>query len=399
LNISRPTALLISTSDFENDSRLQRFHKRIAKAGFEVEVVAYGATNKSSGNSLSPIPSRSLYARLLDVAKMLGSRVLSEKQLLKMLSRRLITKDLTENSLKLAQQKTINLVVVKHWTSLPTVLLLKAKSKIWLDINEVFEAEHDNSKLWQLIYKPVILRLLKIADHQIILRSATSIEQIRYMGNDSILHLPNTKSPIDKKHSDNNQTKPIKLLYHGLITTNRSLETSIDALQKSGRKDLNLTIRGHGKPSYIEKLKSRVEDYGLSQQVSFEPTVKNSELIEIASQYDIGLCLFANRSMQLMLAEPNKIYEYMAAGLGIIASATPTMQRMVKNESIGELTEIADNQTDQLEKVLSSLTHEKIENWKENSLTQARKSWQENFDWPKLDAFLEETQLEVKTGT
>ena len=395
MNISRTNALLISASDFDNDSRLQRFYKRLSKAGFETSIVAYGSNNTKPDHNLSPIPTRSFFARLFDVAKMIGSRVLSERQLLKMLSGRLITKDLTENGFQLAEQKAINLVAVKHWASLPTALLLKGKPKIWLDINEVFEAEHDNSKLWQLIYKPVILRLLKIADDQIILRSATSFEQIKYMGDDTILHLPNTKKPIEEKPSDHIYENPIKLLYHGLITTNRSLETSIDALQRSGRKDLDLTIRGHGKPSYIKKLKSRVDNYGLSKQISFEPSVKNSELIKTASQYDVGLCLFANHSMQLMLAEPNKIYEYMAAGLGIIASQTPTMERMVKNENLGELTEISSNQTNQLEKVFSGLTHEKIKLWKENSLMQARKTWQENYDWPKLDSYLDKIQLET----
>lgn len=396
MNISRSNALLISASDFDNDSRLQRFYKRLSKAGFETSIVAYGSNNTKPDHNLSPIPTRSFFARLFDVAKMIGSRVLSERQLLKMLSGRLITKDLTENGFQLAEQKAINLVAVKHWTSLPTALLLKGKPKIWLDINEVFEAEHDNSKLWQLIYKPVILRLLKIADDQIILRSATSLEQIKYMGDDTILHLPNTKKPIEEKPSDDIYENPIKLLYHGLITTNRSLETSIDALQRSGRKDLHLTIRGHGKPSYIKKLKSRVDNYGLSKQISFEPSVKNSDLISTASQCDVGLCLFANNSMQLMLAEPNKIYEYMAAGLGIIASQTPTMERMIKNENLGELTEISGNQIDQLEKVLSGLTHEKIKPWKENSLIQAHKTWQENYDWPKLDSYLDKIQLEAK---
>ena len=390
---NHPVALLISASDFDNDSRLQRLHTQISTSGFKVLTIAYGASNSEAGKYLSPVPTRSLPARLLDVAKMILSRVCSDQQLLRLLSKRLITRNLTQDCAVHAEENSFDLVIVKHWTSLPTALLLKDTPKVWLDINEVFEAEHDNSKLWQLIYKPVILRLLKIAKERIILRSATSLDQIKYMRDEEILHLPNTKEPIPELGKSRNNNKPIQLLYHGLITTNRSLPTLIKALHECGRNDMELTIRGHGKRNYIATLKKLVDDLDLSKQVHFEPSIANSELIKVASRYDIGFCLFANKSRQLMLAEPNKIYEYMAAGMGVIASDTPTMQRMVKDKNIGALSEISQNQTQAVAQILRELTKGQIINWQENSYKQAIISWDQNYDWHKLKMLLKQIQL------
>lgn len=387
-----PKTLLISASDFNNDSRLQRLYGHAKKLSGSLVTIAYGKSTSDKNILLSPIPVRSLFARLFDVSKMLVSRILSDNQLIRLLAKRHITKELCENSIRSNKDHQFDFVIVKHWTSLPIAMLMHGNPKIWLDINEVFEAEHDNSKLWQLIYKPVIIRLLKLAERQIVLRSATSLDQIKYMGDDTVLHLPNTKKPFEKDEIEQKPCERIKLLYHGLIAPNRSLETAIKALHQCGRSDLELTIRGSGKLKYIEKLKALAERLELSAQVHFEPNIENSKLIETASHYDIGLCLFDNQSQQLMLAEPNKIYEYMAAGLGIIASETPTMKRMIEAEKIGELTTISNDQVNTLTQIFQNLSYEKASTWQKKSHIQASKTWQDNYDWNKLDLFLKQIQ-------
>jgi glycosyltransferase involved in cell wall biosynthesis len=398
LTKQRPRTLLLSASDFNNDSRLQRIHGHIENIFSDVVTVAYGEDALDENMHLSPIPVRFLFARLLDVSKMLLSRALPKKYLLKMLAARHITKDLRNSSFRCDNENPFDFVIVKHWTSLPIAMLLNDNPKIWLDINEVFEAEHDNSKLWQLIYKPVIVRLLKLANPKIVLRSATSLEQIKYMQDDTILHLPNTKKPHVLNRTTSPQGEPIKLLYHGLVTTNRSLETAIRALEQCERSDLELTIRGNGKPHYLRTLQALVDDLNLTSRVHFEPSIENSKLIETASHYDIGLCLFANQSKQLVLAEPNKIYEYMAAGLAIIASETPTMKRMVEVQKIGEIIEISNNQINALSQILKDLDREQISVWQENSYAQALQTWSEGYDWPKLDSSLKQIQQTLEQG-
>lgn len=390
-----PKTLLISASDFNNDSRLQRIHRHAETVLNQIITVAYGKSVSNKNHILSVIPVRSLLVRLLDVSKMLISRVLTDKQLLKLLANRHITKNLREHAFNSDEMHPFDFVIVKHWTSLPIAMLLRNNPSIWLDINEVFEAEHDNSKLWQLIYKPVIIRLLKLAEPRIILRSATSLDQIKYMGDETILHLPNTKEPIISARTKSKDNGKIRILYHGLVTTNRSLETAIKALHQCGRKNIELTIRGHGKPKYIESLKALAERLKVTSQIHFEPSVENNKLIEAASHYDIGLCLFDNQSKQLILAEPNKIYEYMAAGLGIIASETPTMKRLIEAHELGLLTKISNEQLTALTQTFQNLSRDQVQGWQKNSFLQASKTWQNNYDWPKLDLSLKQIQQDL----
>ena len=93
-----------------------------------------------------------------------------------------------------------------------------------------------------------------------------------------------------------------------------------------------------------------------------------------------------------MLAEPNKIYEYMAAGLGIIASKTPAMKRMVQDKKIGALSAIGEKQTQLVSEILSGLTIEQINQWKKAAHKEAVATWKSDYDWPKLDSFLQRVQ-------
>ena len=69
------------------------------------------------------------------------------------------------------------------------------------------------------------------------------------------------------------------------------------------------------------------------------------------------------------------------------------MQRMVKDKNIGALSEISQNQTRVIAQILRELTRDQIISWQENSYKQAMISWDQNYDWPKLEKFLEQIQL------
>jgi len=87
----------------------------------------------------------------------------------------------------------------------------------------------------------------------------------------------------------------------------------------------------------------------------------------------------------------------MAAGLGIIASDTPTMRRLVEEQNIGLLTRITNERVTSLTQVFQNLSHEQISTWQENSHIQASQTWLKNYDWPKLDSSLRQIQQDLTT--
>ncbi|MDB5150374.1 MAG: hypothetical protein JWQ57_4394 [Mucilaginibacter sp.] len=119
-----------------------------------------------------------------------------------------------------------------------------------------------------------------------------------------------------------NKDSPIKLLWFSqTIGPNRGIEDIISALHLLKTYPFELHLLGYlpidTKIAFIDKLieKSPIAVY-------FHEPIKSDELSIFSSQFEIGLALEPGFSVNNDLALSNKIFTYLQAGLGIIASDT-----------------------------------------------------------------------------
>jgi glycosyltransferase involved in cell wall biosynthesis len=68
---------------------------------------------------------------------------------------------------------------------------------------------------------------------------------------------------------------------------------------------------------------------GLDGRVFLLSPVPSERLPEVTVSADVGLILFGNTCLNHYYSLPNKLYEYMMAGLPIIASDLPEMRRVI----------------------------------------------------------------------
>ena len=61
---------------------------------------------------------------------------------------------------------------------------------------------------------------------------------------------------------------------------------------------------------------------GVEERITFLPIVHPHELLPEAAKYDIGLCLELRTPLNRDICITNKIFLYMLAGLGVVASRT-----------------------------------------------------------------------------
>lgn len=102
------------------------------------------------------------------------------------------------------------------------------------------------------------------------------------------------------------------------IGPGRGLEFFIISMAGS-RFSFNLTLRGNVNDAYKAFL------YGLvasKDKIVFKPILKNTEILDDMTNYDIGLALEPDVPYNKNLTISNKFFHYMSAGLPIIASET-----------------------------------------------------------------------------
>ena len=140
------------------------------------------------------------------------------------------------------------------------------------------------------------------------------------------------------KHSPRNPNDTIKLFWFSqTIGTNRGLNDAIDALILLKDYPFELHLLGY-LPDDVRSI--------FTKRLLKEPTIKiyfheplpPDELAVFASQFDIGLALEPGFSINNELALSNKIFTYLQAGLGIVASDTQAQSDLINQyHSIGKV--------------------------------------------------------------
>jgi glycosyltransferase involved in cell wall biosynthesis len=124
-------------------------------------------------------------------------------------------------------------------------------------------------------------------------------------------------------------------LYVGALTTGRGLELSIMALNQIH--DVQLRLVGPARPAYLQELVQLADTEGVSDRVEFAGAVSPDELIETISEASVGLALIQPICLSYRMSLPNKVFEYVAAGLPVLGSDLPAISSLVNEHRIGLL--------------------------------------------------------------
>jgi len=125
-------------------------------------------------------------------------------------------------------------------------------------------------------------------------------------------------------------------LYQGLYAPERGLENLVKAADYH-LPDIHLVFRGYG----VIEQELRSLSTG-RKNVRFDTPVKMSRLVSAASEADVGLIPYLPTNLCNYLASPNKLFEYIQAGLPVIASDIPFMRKLILENDIGMLFDARD---------------------------------------------------------
>jgi glycosyltransferase involved in cell wall biosynthesis len=123
--------------------------------------------------------------------------------------------------------------------------------------------------------------------------------------------------------------------YVGAVTRNRGLEVAIEAIAQVPQARLRLL--GPSGAAYRVELERLAADRGVADRVEFAGAVPPGGVIDSLRGATAGLALIQPACLSYELSLPNKIFEYLLAGLPVLVSDLPVMGSFVEERGIGLL--------------------------------------------------------------
>lgn len=139
--------------------------------------------------------------------------------------------------------------------------------------------------------------------------------------------------PVDLRKNFQWPGNSIILLYQGALNPGRGIGTSIEALSHLPD-NYKMVIIGDGplKSSFEEM----TEAMRLTDRIKFIGQVPNNQLASYTQGADIGLCLIEPINLSKQFSLPNKIFEYIHAGIPVLGSDLPEIRQIISQYRCGE---------------------------------------------------------------
>lgn len=121
------------------------------------------------------------------------------------------------------------------------------------------------------------------------------------------------------------------VLYVGAISPERGIESLVDAMPLVPMAQLVFLGGGGLEP----EIRRRVVERGIDERTHFLGMVPSAEVVPYAASATVGILSTVPTNLNNQLALPNKIFQYMAASLPVVASDYPQIRDVVEGSHAG----------------------------------------------------------------
>lgn len=170
------------------------------------------------------------------------------------------------------------------------------------------------------------------------------------------------------------QEKKLIILQGAGINVERGAEEALEAMCFVD--DVVLIILGGG--DVMNVLQNLVNKYRLEEKVMFVQRMPYEKMMQYTMACDLGLSFDKNTNLNYRFSLPNKIFDYIQAGLPILASRLPEVEKIIAGYDIGGLIDSHDPEHI-AGKIISILNDkESLARWQKNvQLASAELNWEE----------------------
>jgi glycosyltransferase involved in cell wall biosynthesis len=163
------------------------------------------------------------------------------------------------------------------------------------------------------------------------------------------------------------------ILYQGAVNKDRGLEEMVEAMMYV--ENARLFIIGDG--DILPALKAQTENLGISERIVFIGKVPFESLMEYTKKASIGLSIEKDTNVNYKFCLPNKLFDYLQAGVPVLASPLLEIQQIIDRYQVG--TYIENHNPKRLATLINQLLEdkEKLNRWSANALKAAKElNWE-----------------------
>ncbi len=223
-------------------------------------------------------------------------------------------------------------------TLLPNYLISRIKGKqLIFDSHEYFTGvpELKDRKFVRLFWKSIERRIVPSLNHIITVNSSIADLYREEYGVEPVvvrnLSMLTDIEPVDRRQFCSDRDS-LLLVHQGSWNNNsRGLVELIEAVRIT--KGIHLLVIGKG--ISLEELKARVAAEGFSERVTFLPHMKWEEMMAYTKAADIGFSLEKGDSLSYRFSLPNKVFEYISAGVALVTSGLPEVKKVLDEFNCG----------------------------------------------------------------
>jgi glycosyltransferase involved in cell wall biosynthesis len=139
----------------------------------------------------------------------------------------------------------------------------------------------------------------------------------------------------DLPASDPPETSPgrglLRVVYLGAFGSGRPLEDLLEALAAAA--GVHLTIRVVR--TSAEEIRAAAVERGVAERVEAAPPLPPGELVEGLRSYEVGIVFDRPATRNAEVSLPNKLFEYLAAGLAVVVPRLRAMAELVEETGAG----------------------------------------------------------------
>ncbi|MFA5136550.1 MAG: glycosyltransferase [Patescibacteria group bacterium] len=176
--------------------------------------------------------------------------------------------------------------------------------------------------------------------------------------------LPNAEKWKDHK-IDYFNVRKVVFLYQGGFLPERGLEELIEQWKHVDHDKAILYMRGP-KNSFLNKLKELAKEQIDNKSLIFLDSVTEDVQVEMMKGADVGIIPYLPTSLNNKYSCPNKLSQYMQAGLALLSNKLDFIESLVKKKRIGLIYDLNDRSS-LLKCIKTLLDREKLDNFKKNS--------------------------------
>ncbi|MFN8497384.1 MAG: glycosyltransferase [Anaerolineae bacterium] len=233
------------------------------------------------------------------------------------------------------------------WQALPIAIEVARRTgaQVVFHQHEYAELEREDSLAWRLLVSPAIHRLLVkyTSDPAVAVDASITVcepiaERYRHELGIHPIVVYNAPPPVAIGRSGQPaDPHRIRLIHHGFAQRGRGLHNLVKAMALADERftlDFMLMADDPAYLDYLQALARRVAP----GRVFFRAPVRPLDIVPTVSEYDIGLCVIEPSTYNFLMMLPNKLFEYVQAGLALCIGPSPAMVAIARRHGVGVVT-------------------------------------------------------------